>query len=85
MNTAVLFRKRGPAWEFVPSAIYHRNVHITRSGTVYGLMLDDASEYKQIWIGRWVPDANTWVTYEDRVGAIRIEFSNGGVYYFPRG
>lgn len=84
MNAAVLVRKRGPTWEFVPSAIYHRNVHVTRTGTVYGLMFDATFINTPIWIGRWIPKDRIWVTWGSELGALHLEFSNGGIYYFPR-
>ena len=76
-----LYRKKGKPWEFTPHPMYHRLCHITRNGTIYGLMLDEASEYKQIWIGRRID--GKWVTWEADLRAKFIRFSDGGKYEFP--
>lgn len=78
---AILYRRGRPAWEFIPHPVYHRLCHITRTGTVYGLMLDEAAEYKQVWIGRRID--GKWVTWEAELQAKFIRFSNGGKYIFP--
>ena len=77
---ALVYRRRGPVWEFTPHAIYHRLIHITRNGTIYGIFLDDAG-IKPVWIGRRVD--GKWITWEAEIGAMIIRWSNGGEYYFP--
>lgn len=74
---ALVYRKRGKAWEFTPNVMYHRLCHITRAGTIYGIFLDDAG-IKPVWIGRRID--GTWVTWE---GVRAIHWVGNGWYYFP--
>lgn len=43
----------------------------TNRGTTYRLFMGE--KYKPFWIGRYVADANTWVTWEAELRAVRVE------------
>lgn len=88
-SEVLLHRRRGPAWKFVPHPEYDYLAHITRRGTVY-LMVTDPKKWKPFWIGRVFVNGirmngkTVVLMAEDRIGAVKIEFPNGGEYIFPR-
>ena len=78
----LLKRKNGrPSWKFTPHPMYHRFCHITRNDTIYGIMMDEGAEYKQIWIGCRIE--GKWVTWENELKAETLVFPGGGQYHFP--
>lgn len=77
--SALLRRYGKPAWKFDDEL-----EHVTSRGTKYRIFMDECA-FKPVWIGRLVetPTRASWVTWENELCADRIEFENGGVYYFP--
>lgn len=79
-DAAWLHRRHRPTMLFKPHALSGRLVHKTRYGTIYAIF--SGLEYgKPLWIARLC--AGSWVTWESRLSAERIEFSSGAYYLFP--
>ena len=77
-----LYRTKGPPWEFTPNSKYGRLCHITRNGTVYGILMSDVRENYNVWIGRFFNKLG-WFPRERELRAKFIRFSDGGKYEFP--
>ena len=80
-HKAWLHRRDGYCWEFTANEQTSGLLcHKTRYGTVYAIF-EDVGIGKPFWVGRL--HDKSWLTWEGRLGARRIEFENGGKYVFP--
>jgi len=84
-DTALLVRKNGPNWVFAGDGEYNCLMHVTRYGTQYAIVVENCP-FKPIWIARGFYNSDgsrAWCTYENIIGALFIDFSNGARWLFP--
>ena len=79
--TATVYCRNGRKIVFTWIECHGQFRHVTTRGTVYALV-HGPQPFKTFWIARINGDSA--FTWEAVLRAERIEFSDGGVFYFPR-
>lgn len=77
----------GQTWKFKENPGWEGLTCITKKGTTYRLFVDTQEKYGyeiDIWIGRWWPKHNAWVTAEADIRADAVPLLRGVIRFVRR-